>query len=92
MYYAAAVTSMYMLVHVQVYECEVMYVHCTYTIMIVNMCMYIVQTRDMSQPEAVQPELHNHTSLLPGHLDSGNLTTWLVLVYESIYSEVLRTS
>jgi hypothetical protein len=28
-----------------------MYVHCTYTFMIVNMCMYIVQ-------------LHNHTSLL----------------------------
>ncbi len=32
-----------------------MYVHCTYTFMIVNMCMYIV-------PQAVQ--LHNHTPLL----------------------------
>ena len=31
--------------YIYVYECKVMYVHCTYTFMIVNMCMYIVQTR-----------------------------------------------
>ena len=31
--------------YIHVYECKVMYVHCTYTFMIVNMCMYIVQTR-----------------------------------------------
>ena len=31
--------------YIHVYECKVMYVHYTYTIMIVNMCMYIVQTR-----------------------------------------------
>ena len=30
--------------YIHVYECKVMYVHCTYTFMIVNMCMYIVQT------------------------------------------------
>ena len=31
--------------YIHVYECKVMYVHCTYAFMIVNMCMYIVQTR-----------------------------------------------
>ena len=31
--------------YIHVYECKVMYVHCTYTFMIVNMCMYTVQTR-----------------------------------------------
>ncbi len=31
--------------YIHVYECKVIYAHCTYTFMIVNMCMYIVQTR-----------------------------------------------
>ncbi len=31
--------------YIHVYECKVLYVHCTYTFMIVNMCMYIIQTR-----------------------------------------------
>ncbi len=30
---------------IHVYECKVICVHCTYTFMIVNVCMYIVQTR-----------------------------------------------
>ena len=31
--------------YIHVYECKVMYVNCTYMFMIVNVCMYIVQTR-----------------------------------------------
>jgi hypothetical protein len=27
---------------IHVYECQVMYLHCTYKFMIVNMCMYII--------------------------------------------------
>ncbi len=45
--------------YIHVYECKVMYVHCTYTVMIVNMCMYIVQTR-----LRLYTELHNHNPLL----------------------------
>ncbi len=43
-------------IYLHVYECKVMYVHCTYTFMIVNV---YVHSTDTSQ--AVQ--LHNHTSL-----------------------------
>ena len=43
--------------YIHVYECKVMYVHCTYTFMIVYMCMHSTDTS-----QAVQ--LHNHTSLL----------------------------
>ncbi len=50
--HACTCTWIYMNVwsmYIHVYECKVMYVHCTYTVtvtfMIVNMCMYIVQTR-----------------------------------------------
>ena len=31
--------------YIHVYECQVMYVHCTYMFTTVIMCMYIVQTR-----------------------------------------------
>ncbi len=44
------------------YECKVMYVHCTYTFMLVNMCMYIVQT---------QTRLRLYSSTTTLHFSSG---------------------
>ncbi len=42
---------------IHVYECKVMYVHCTYTFMIVNVYLHSSDTSQTVQ-------LHNHTSLL----------------------------
>ncbi len=59
-------TCTWICIHVcstHLYECKVMYVHCTYTFMIVNMCMYIEQ-----------PRLRLYSSTTTLHFSSGPIS------------------